>query len=86
MAFELAAYGLVIGLLYFHARRKNLLSVYISMLVAMIAGRAVWGIVQMVVLGLSGFTWKMFLAGRVSQRDTRHHPAADSHPCDHGRA
>ena len=63
MAFELAAYGLVIGLLYFHARRKNLLSVYISMLVAMIAGRAVWGIVQMVVLGLSGFTWKMFLAG-----------------------
>ena len=63
MAFELAAYGLVIGLLYFHARRNNLLSVYISMLVAMIAGRAVWGIVQMVVLGLSGFTWKMFLAG-----------------------
>ncbi len=65
MAFELAAYGLVIGLLYFRARRRNLLSVYLSMLAAMVVGRAVWGIAQAAILGLSGFTWQMFFAGAV---------------------
>lgn len=65
MAFELAAYGLVVGFLYFHSKRKCLFSLYRSMIAAMLAGRLVWGLVQMIVLGVAGngFTWKMFLAG-----------------------
>ena len=82
MAFELAAYGLVIGLLYFRARRRNLLSVYLSMLAAMVVGRAVWGIAQAAILGLSGFTWQMFFAGAV----LRHYPAAHPHPRGDGSA
>lgn len=65
MAFELAAYGLVIGLLYGHSKWKCVLSLYRSMLIAMLAGRAVWGVVQAAILGLngSGFTVQMFMAG-----------------------
>lgn len=65
MAFELAAYGLVIGLLYGHSKWKCVFSLYRSMLIAMLAGRAVWGVVQAAILGLngSGFTVQMFMAG-----------------------
>ena len=65
MAAELATYGLVIGLLYFHSKWKCVVSLYRSMIIAMLAGRAVWGIVQPIVLGINGssFTFKMFLAG-----------------------
>lgn len=65
MAFELAAYGLVIGLLYGHSKWKCVFSLYRSMLIAMLVGRAVWGVVQAAILGLSGsgFTVQMFMAG-----------------------
>lgn len=65
MAFELAAYGLVIGLLYGRSKWKCVFSLYRSMLIAMLAGRAVWGVVQAAILGLngSGFTVQMFMAG-----------------------
>lgn len=65
MAFELAAYGIVIGLLFAHARRKNLFSLYSSLIVAMIAGRAVWGVAQTIVLGIRGgtFTFAAFISG-----------------------
>lgn len=65
MAFELATYGLVIGLLYSHSKWKCVISLYRSMLIAMLAGRAVWGLAQAVILGLrdSGFTVQMFMAG-----------------------
>lgn len=65
MAFELAAYGLVIGLLYGRSKWKCVFSLYRSMLIAMLAGRAVWGVVQATILGLSGsgFTVQMFMAG-----------------------
>ena len=35
------------------------------MIAAMLAGRIVWGFVQMILLGISGqgFTWQMFMAG-----------------------
>ena len=39
MAAELAAYGLVIGLIYFKLNQKNTKGVYISLVSAMIAGR-----------------------------------------------
>ncbi|MBQ8230699.1 MAG: ECF transporter S component [Lachnospiraceae bacterium] len=65
MAFELGTYGLVIGFLYGHSRWKCIISLYRSLLAAMVTGRIVWGIAQMILLGISGntFTWQMFLAG-----------------------
>ncbi len=65
MAFELATYGLVIGFFYGRAKRKNLFALYRSMLIAMVAGRAVWGVVQAILLGMNGsaFTIRMFIAG-----------------------
>ena len=42
MAAELATYGLVIGLLYSHSKWTCILSLYRSMIIAMLAGRAVW--------------------------------------------
>lgn len=40
-------------------------ALYRCLIIAMLAGRAVWGIVQTVQLGVtgSGFTWQMFMAG-----------------------
>lgn len=65
MAFELATYGLVAGLLYGRSRWQCVIALYRSLIAAMFAGRIVWGAVQIVLLGLSGssFTWQMFMAG-----------------------
>lgn len=65
MSLELAAYGLVIGLVYALFEKKNTLSVYVSLIAAMIAGRIVWGIAKAILLGLGGkpFTFAMFIAG-----------------------
>lgn len=62
MAFELMTYGAVIGLIYLLFRKKNLLTLYISLISAMLAGRIVWGIAQTILLGLSGksFALTMF--------------------------
>lgn len=61
MAFELAAYGLVSGLVY-SASRKNTKSVFVSLAVAMVAGRVVWGAVSAVLYGIAGksFTLALF--------------------------
>lgn len=61
MAAELAAYGLVIGLLYKQLKGK----VYISLIVSQIAGRIVWAIAKTVLLGFSheDITFKVFLIG-----------------------
>lgn len=63
MAFELAAYGLVAGLLYKLLPRRPW-SVYVSLIVAMIIGRLVWGVAKWAMLGPS-FTLQMFLAGAI---------------------
>lgn len=65
MAFELGTYGLIVGLLYSHSRWQCVIALYRSLIAAMIAGRVVWGFVQVMLLGLSGssFTWQMFMAG-----------------------
>ena len=65
MAFELAAYGGIIGFLYHKASKKSLLSLYCCMLTAMVGGRIVWGIVTMFLLGVGTgvFTFEAFLAG-----------------------
>ncbi len=65
MAFELATYGAVIGFLYARFRKKNMAALYISLVSAMIAGRVVWGVVRVILLGVAGtaFSWQMFIAG-----------------------
>lgn len=65
MAFELMTYGLVAGLLYSMSKWKCMLALYRSLVIAMLAGRAVWGLVQTIQLGVfgSGFSLQMFLAG-----------------------
>ena len=65
MAFELATYGLVIGWLYGHSKWQCVKSLYRCMISAMLAGRLVWGVVRIVLLGVSGvpFGWQLFLAG-----------------------
>lgn len=64
MAFEMAMYGAVIGILYRIFPKKNIY-IYISLIISMIAGRIVWGSVSMFLFGLNGatFTWKLFVAG-----------------------
>ena len=64
MAFELAVYGLVSGILYRLLPKKKW-NIYVTLVVAMLAGRAVWGIARLIIAGLSGnsFTWALFLAG-----------------------
>lgn len=65
MAFELMTYGLVAGFLYGTSRWQCVIALYRSMIAAMLAGRIVWGFVQMILLGISGqgFTWQMFMTG-----------------------
>ena len=65
MAAELAAYGLAVGLLYTRVFPKRLGYTYCSLGIAMLLGRAVWGVAKVLLLGLQDkpFTWEMFLAG-----------------------
>ena len=64
MAFELMTYGLVVGLLYSRSRWQCIRALYRCLLLAMLAGRAVWGVVQAVLLGLTGsaLTLQVFMA------------------------
>lgn len=65
MAFELATYGLVAGLVYGLSKWKCVISLYRALILSMVAGRIVWGIVRIFLLGLTqeAFTLKMFMAG-----------------------
>lgn len=65
MAVELATYGLLAGLLYAHSHWQCIVALYRCLIAAMVAGRIVWGVAEIILLGLSGnaFTWQMFLAG-----------------------
>lgn len=76
MAFELAAYGAVIGICRKIFRRKKwfataseskryILDIYFSLAVSMICGRIVWGLVRYALASVTrqAFTWQMFVAG-----------------------
>ena len=67
MAFELAVYGAAAGALYRALPRKTV-SVYLSLIIAMIAGRLVWGVMRYLLAGLahSTFTPALFLVGAVT--------------------
>lgn len=64
MAFELATYGLVSGLLY-QLLSESRYRIILSLVGAMIDGRIVWGIVSYFLFGISGsqFTLEIFIAG-----------------------
>ena len=64
MAFELAAYGLVSGVLW-HKGKHTVPMMYASLVTAMVAGRLVWGAVRFVLAGLTGssFPFSAFLSG-----------------------
>lgn len=68
MAFELAAYGLLCGLLYKAFPKKNVY-IYPALIISMLGGRAVWGIARYIMAGLSGseFSMAMFVAGAFTQ-------------------
>lgn len=64
MAFELASYGAVTGFFYQKLKHKKA-RIYISLLIAMVTGRLVWGGASIILYGMSGntFTWQIFIAG-----------------------
>ncbi|MBR5128827.1 MAG: ECF transporter S component [Firmicutes bacterium] len=64
MAFELATYGLVASAMYRVLPNKKW-AVYVSLIMAMVLGRVVWGAARLVIAGVTAnpFTWQMFLGG-----------------------
>ena len=67
MAFELAAYGAVAGLLY-RVLPKRTGCIYVALIAAMVAGRLVWGAARFLCAGLqpSAFGFTAFWAGAVT--------------------
>ncbi len=65
MAVELAAYGALVGLFYRAYKNKNWLTVYGSLIPAMMGGRLIKGVFQAILLGVGGdgFTVRAFVAG-----------------------
>lgn len=67
MAFELAAYGFVSGMIYRRVPHK-MPFIYLSLIIAMLSGRIVWGTVKwlMAVYSSDSFGFAAFLAGAVT--------------------
>ncbi len=67
MAFELATYGLVAGLMHKLLPHKKPY-IYCSLLTSMIIGRLVWGLAMTICMGISGdsFTLSLFFTGAVT--------------------
>jgi riboflavin transporter FmnP len=64
MTFELATYGLMVGLLFKMLPQKNI-SVYVALIIAMLSGRVIWGIAMWIITSIIGmpFSLDAFLAG-----------------------
>jgi len=67
MAFELAAYGAVIGLIFNKIKWRCIYTILFSLSVAMIAGRIVWGAVSYLLFNITAksFTFTMFLSSAI---------------------
>ncbi len=65
MTFELATYGFVSGYIYHTSKWQCIKALYKSIIIAMILGRLVWGLAEIILLGIVGnsFTFKAFIAG-----------------------
>ena len=68
MAFELATYGSIAGLMHMLLPAKPLYT-YVSLLVAMCVGRLVWAAAMVVITGLAGsaFTWVAFVTQAITK-------------------
>ena len=64
MSLELATYGFIAGLLH-QLLPKTKVSIYISLIIAMIVGRLVWGTAMFAFLGNTQFGISAFWAGAV---------------------
>ena len=66
MAFELAAYGAVAGLMHKLLPKKKLY-IYCSLITAMAVGRLIWGAMMYICMGIRGgsFTFTAFLSGAI---------------------
>lgn len=64
MAFELAAYGALAGLLY-KVLPKKIIYIYLALVISMLCGRLVWGTAMFIISRFADieFTLKTFLAG-----------------------
>ena len=67
MAFELGAYGFIIGLVFSKSKWQCIKSLYKSIIIAMLSGRIVWGVAQVILLGLQskGFTLSAFVTASI---------------------
>ncbi len=67
MAFELAAYGVLTGILY-RVLPKKPLYIYVSLILAMIGGRIVYGIFRFILLGINGteFSLALWVSGTIT--------------------
>ncbi len=62
MAFELAAYGCLTGLLY-RLFPKKTPYIYVTLVLSMLLGRVVWGLASLLVYSAAGsaFSWQLFM-------------------------
>lgn len=67
MAFELATYGFVSGIVYYRKDYRCIKALLKAMLYAMISGRVIWALVMEILMGIDGsvFTFEAFLAGAI---------------------
>ena len=67
MAFELATYGLVSGIIHNLLPRKKPY-IYCTLITTMIVGRLVWGTAMFICMGINGgsFTFAAFIAGAIT--------------------
>ena len=67
MAFELATYGCLSGILY-RVFPKKIPFIYAALIISMICGRIVWGAARFVIAGIqsTNFPFSAFLAGAVT--------------------
>lgn len=65
MSFELATYGLCSGFLWRLFKKNNVVSVFITLLIAMICGRFIWGVSRYFcgLISKNFFTFQLFLSG-----------------------
>lgn len=54
MAVELLCYGLICGLIYAAFKKRNIFTIYLSLICAMIGGRVVWGFFSALLYSLLG--------------------------------
>lgn len=67
MAFELATYGMISGLVYAKLKDRGVSGIYASLISAMIIGRIVWGITRWIMMAFgTQFSIALFIAGGIT--------------------